>query len=424
MKIIASQHRFTPAMLAAASLAWLPTPSAEAAPGDALGPPFRVDDTGETLGLTAVASSANGDFMIAWCAPAMTGEALRPYARLYSAEGTAKTSPFPLDPRVGGVDSDEFLVGIGLGPTSAAAVWQRRDENFDVVIEAQRLGSDGTLKGSPLLVAKASMETPSPAMAMDEDGDFIVSWNSFHTVGIGIPPFPYPVGDIGYSSVHARRYGGDGSAGPDRFVQLAPLRGNYEYQPTIAAINGNGDYLVGWPVDVGPLRSANMRRYTASGVPLTLTTSLERNLLKPALQAAVLADDGSAIVAYNQAHPTGSHSYSGYDIYLQRYSALGVRQGAPILATDQVVIEDASLAHDASGNLVVAWVGSSSGYCCVPRELYFQLIAADGSLRGSSHRVEGFGSGTSARVASDAQGNFVISWSQNQTIMAQRFSGH
>ena len=116
-----------------------------------------------------------------------------------------------------------------------------------------------------------------------------------------------------------------------------------------------------------------------------------------------------------------------FDIWAQLYNSNGDAQGSEFrvnthLPNDQI---EASVAMDANGNFVVTWSsslqdGSSYG-------VYAQRFSASGAAQGSEFRVNTATTGDQSlsRVAMDASGNFVVTWTNYNTnsgdIWAQRY---
>ncbi|MBN2366949.1 MAG: Ig-like domain-containing protein [Calditrichaeota bacterium] len=94
-----------------------------------------------------------------------------------------------------------------------------------------------------------------------------------------------------------------------------------------------------------------------------------------------------------------------------------VNENGGISGSDQ---EWSSLASDGSGNFVVVWADTRNGL----REIYAQRFSSDGSAIGPNFRVNDDQNSrkSSADVAMDDQGNFIIIWCSNLNIYAQRYS--
>ena len=144
-----------------------------------LGPEFRVnasipaDHPG--LDYPVVAVDADGDFVVAWHAD--YGSAV--YTRRYSASGSARGAAFRVDTGAGGdntnpsvaMDADGDFVVAWEGTGSAGGI-----------ISARRYSAAGNPRGAPFRVdvtPEPDAGVRDPAVAVDDDGDFVVAWDVF-----------------------------------------------------------------------------------------------------------------------------------------------------------------------------------------------------------------------------------------------------
>jgi hypothetical protein len=421
--------------LLAASIAGLfVAPAALAAPGDPLGAAFRID-TGSSSGLPPlVARNASGGFVVVWSGAEAgdTGHNFRLYARVYAANGTPQTAPVAITPVPGPADASLAIDAAG----NFVISWSRLTGE-GTVIQFQRVSASGALLGGVTdVVTVKNGNSNGQAVAMDDDGDFVVAWTQIGDLNLPLPLLAGGYGGItlGASSVHAKRYSADGGAvGNNILVDIsltnpAPLIGIYDGVPPSVAMDQDGDFVVAWP-DRALLRTIiKARRFDKSGLAAGLAFRVSPPTLPDASSPQVrMAPDGRFSVVYTSSHPVGNNSYSGDDIYLSRYSARGWTLSEGVKLSNQVVIAGPSLAVDGSGNLITAWEGTQASYCCDAAELTFQLNAADGTPRSANTlAVDGYGAGKPS-VASDRDGNFVIVWNAGftfGTIQARMYSGY
>lgn len=118
------------------------------------------------------------------------------------------------------------------------------------------------------------------------------------------------------------------------------------------------------------------------------------------------------------------------DIYFQRYDASGARQGDNQKANDDTGIVNQrtpTVAMDANGNFVIAWVDYRSG-----GNIYFQRYDASGIKLGNNRKADDETSKVSSTngwfvsIAMDSEGHFVIAWVDDRNsvygdIYFQRF---
>ena len=145
----------------------------------------------------------------------------------------------------------------------------------------------------------------------------------------------------------------------------------------------------------------------------------QSNQLAPAIAADA---DGDLVVAWQSTDQDGS----GYGIYAQRYSAAGEPRGAEfrVNVTTLGRQEKPSLAVDADGNFVVAWInwqdGSGEG-------IYARRYLTDGTPAGGEFAVNTttLGDQRDPSVAMADNGEFVIAWGSRgaaPNVHARRFS--
>lgn len=164
------------------------------AAGVAQGPEFRVNSYTTSFQIApAVAMDADGDFVIAWMSTSQDGSSWGIYAQRYNAQGVAQGGEFRVNsyttagqafPALAMDDDGDFVVA-----------WQSggQDGSGDGVY-AQRYSVLGVPIGSEFRVNSYTADSQyNVALAMDDDGDFVVAWQS--------------VGQNGsYNGVYAQRY--------------------------------------------------------------------------------------------------------------------------------------------------------------------------------------------------------------------------
>ena len=118
--------------------------------------------------------------------------------------------------------------------------------------------------------------------------------------------------------------------------------------------------------------------------------------------------DGDFVVAWQSNAQDGD----GYGIYAQLYNELGVAVGSEFRVNTTTASNQSapSVAVDADGDFVVAWVSSGqdgSGF-----GVYAQRYNASGAAVGSEFRVNTYTASTQSApsVAVDADGDFVVAW--------------
>jgi len=149
------------------------------ATGAKVGADFRVNTfTTGNQREPAVATNAQGDFLVVWHSAAQDGSGEGVYGQRFSAAGVALGAEFRVN---GATSSDQTL------PRAAASadggfvvVWQSDGQDGSGTgVFGRRFGGDGTPLGTEFLVnAYTTADQFGPALAADANGDFVVSWTS------------------------------------------------------------------------------------------------------------------------------------------------------------------------------------------------------------------------------------------------------
>jgi len=183
----------------------------------------------------SVAMDANGDFAITWTSYGQDGDLDGVYARRYTFLGEPK-------------DADDVLVN---------TTWLNRQDNSDIAMDAdgnyvivwaayrhpsdnsewgifgQLYNAAGARLGGEFLINTFTADDQMDAhVAMDDDGDFIVTWASYLQDGSGW-------------GVYARRFDPAGNARDGNAFRVNQTTAYWQYQPDVAMDN-DGNFVVTW----------------------------------------------------------------------------------------------------------------------------------------------------------------------------------
>jgi hypothetical protein len=252
------------------------------------------------------------------------------------------------------------------------------------------------------------------AVAMDADGDYVVTWQSTNqdTSGYG---------------VYAQRYNAAGVAQGSEF-QVHTVTANSQGSPAIA-MDSDGDFVIVWDSGSqdGSSTGVYAQRFNSAGVAQgsefrvnTFTTNAQ------SLAAVAMDADGDFVIAWGSNGQDGS----GYGIFAQRYNAAGVAQGSEFQVNTYTTSTQgvAAIAMDAAGNFVVSW--NSSLQDSGTGGVYAQRFNSAGVAQGSEFQVNTYTTGTQSgsAIAMDSDGDFVIAWQSSgqdgssNGIYAQRYN--
>ncbi|MBL1199005.1 MAG: hypothetical protein FWK04_07950 [Nostoc sp. GBBB01] len=273
-----------------------------------------------------------------------------------------------------------------------------QDGSFDGIY-AQRYNSAGMAQGSEFKVnTDSNYNKSNPKIAMDNDGDFVISWASYGQDG-------------SYEGIYAQRYNSAGVAQGSEFrVNTSTV--NSENNPTVA-MDADGDFVISWAsvVKYDQSSSANgiyAQRYNSAGVAQGSEFKVTTTIKSQNNPAVAMDADGDFVISWQSVGQDGS----GSGIYAQRYNSAGVAQGGEFqvntYTTDEQI--NPTVAMDANGNFVISW--QSFGQDGSDNGIYAQRYNSAGQTQGSEFRVNTYTNGgqSNPTVAMDSSGNFIISW--------------
>jgi Ca2+-binding RTX toxin-like protein len=391
------------------------------ASGVAQGNEFRVNSF--TIGNQAnpdIAIDSSGDFTITWASANQDGSGYGVYGQRYNAAGVAVGGEFRVNSntngnQVGGdvaVDNDgDFVVAWtsdGQDGSVEGIYTQRFDNLPATVLPSTTVGNEFQVN----TFTNGSQDDLS--IAIDADGDFVITWESFGQDGDG-------------NGIYAQRYNAAGVKIGNEF-QVNTTTNSSQNDASIA-IDADGDFVIVWE-SYGQDGSGNgiyAQRYNASGVRLGSEFRVNTTLSFDQSNASIAIDtDGDFVIVWESFEQDGD----GYGIYAQRYNAAGVRIGGEFQVNTFTNSRqnNASIAIDADGDFVIAW--QSFGQDGDSYGIYAQLYNAAGVKIGSEFRVNTTTNSNqnAPSIAIDADGDFVIAWeSRGQDgsgdgVYAQRYN--
>ena len=235
--------------------------------------------------------------------------------------------------------------------------------------------------------APGGFSTLAPAMAMAEDGSYVIAWT-----------------DETDFRVWAQRYGADG-------LPLAPAAamsdvGQFVNEGPAVAMAADGTFVVAWtPTNQGTF-ATYARVFGPDGVATTptITASPLGTHFVTGTPSVAMADNGDFVVTWTK---VGTSPFAPFS---QRFAADGTPQGTFFQVSDpsDFVTGDTATAMDENGDFVVAW--TSVGV--PPFAPFVRVYAADGTPVSGPTQVSDVGtfSTTGAAVDMGADGSFVVGW--------------
>jgi hypothetical protein len=417
--------------LAVAAMFALPAMNASAAGGDPIGAEIHVNSTTNSQQANAaMAMDADGDHVIVW--QSLYQDGTGPLAGLYGVYGQRFDN-------TGAPVGGEFLINTAtsndqMNPAVAmdtdgdfVVVWQSRGQDGQFSCEpygyicypsnsvyGQRFDNTGAKVGAEFRVnTTVAGEQTDPDVSMNDNGDFVVTWQSDEDGGTGY---------YGHLGIYAQRYDNAGTAINGQVAVNTTV--NDEQSLPRVALDNSGQYTVVWQsaFQDGFSYGIVARRFDvkdiggAEFVVNTITSDIERH------PDVAVDGTGNFVVAWD--------NYSG-DVRFQRYSAAGFVQGSETIATGAGIGgSNPAIGRASNGAFAIAWDGFGDT-SDLDGGVYVQRFDATGNALGAPARAntERDDRQQGAAVAMDDTGDFVVAWeSYGQEggcgcagIFAQRF---
>jgi Ca2+-binding RTX toxin-like protein len=363
---------------------------------------------------STVAIDADGDFVISWQSSDQDGSGYGIYAQRYNSAGVAVGGEFRVN-STSRVNQSNPTVAIDADGDFVIS-WQSSDQDGSGYgIYAQRYNSAGVAVGSEFKVnTYTTSNQNNPTVAIDADGDFVISWQSSDQDGSGF-------------GIYAQRYNSAGVAQGNEFKVNTSTNGN-QTNSTVA-IDADGDFVISWQSygQDGSGFGIYAQRYNSAGVAQGNEFKVNTYTNGNQTNSTVAIDaDGDFVISWISFGQDGD----GNGIYAQRYNSAGVAQGNEFKVNTYTTSQQSNptVAIDADGDFVISWQSygqDGSGF-----GIYAQRYNSSGVAVGNEFKVNTYTSSSQfiPAIAMDAGGDFVISWTSygedgsGNGIYAQRYN--
>ncbi|MEZ0371343.1 MAG: hypothetical protein ACAI44_19770 [Candidatus Sericytochromatia bacterium] len=390
-----------------------PKPTPEADDEGALQAQFSVNSyTTSTQSRPVVASDADGDFVIVWQSQDQDGSGDGIYAQRYASTGQPAGSEFQVHTYTTNGQFDPHAAMDATG--NFVVVWGIAGIEDDTGIYVRRFASGGNALGDQFLVNTYTESLQHHArVAIDRDGDFVVTWMSDGRDG-------------DQTGIAARRFGSDGNPLGSEFLVNLSISSN-QVDPSVAT-DDQGNFVITWASPQNGIFRVLARQYDNTGTPVSGEIAVDSQTGFEQLRPRVAMDsDGDFVIVWFDSEQDGSQR----GVYARRFTS----EGGPVGGTFQVnsYTNDSQVepevAIDDDGDFVIAWssyyqLGEAYG-----SDIFVRRYHSDGSALGREFAVN---SDTAffqlfCAIAIDANGDFVTTWSTpdagygNYGIAARRF---
>ena len=335
--------------------------------------------------LPDVAAGPNGEIVVAWQSLLQDGSSWGVFAQRYDASGAKLGDEIQVNTRAKYSQRDAAVAVADDG--SFVVVWNSLlQDKYGWGVYGQQFDSNGAPVGEEFLVNETTKGPQNhPDVAVLEGGDFIVTWE-----GRG-------VGD--YNGIFMRRFSGEGNSGE---IQVNQTRSGDQSRPTISAIPG-GDFVVAWQgKGSGDLYGVFMRRFSSDGD----SDEIRVNDFKSGLQLLPDIDagpDGEFVVAWKQ------HDGRSFGVYAKQFAADG-SAGEQFLVNQTVkgVQKAPAVAYLSDGRFSVSWFGRGVGDYW---GTFTRTFNEDGTAETDETLVNTTVNAAQVRPAAAAVGGgYVVSW--------------
>lgn len=290
------------------------------------------------------------------------------------------------------------------------SVWSDRRNSDTDAIYAQRfhtVDDVGTFRvdGINMLVTSGDTASVTPAVAVNANGEFLVTWHN-------------------HNEVFARLFDVDSSSALTGAISInsTPIYNNDQWQAAVAA-SDHGQFAVVWTGEDGG-KDVYVQRVDTTGALAGGNVKVNTDgTVTDQFQADVaMADDGSFVVVW-----TDGRAGSGQtDIYGQRFDQSGGVLGGNFKVNGSTTRNfKPSVSASDDGQFVVAWIDTSNS----TRTVRAARFDASGSQQGSELSVSSHSSGPAIvkpDVAVDSTGAFIVVWQDSREgsmdIYMQRYT--
>lgn len=325
-----------------------------ASDGSAVGGEFQINSyTTAGQSNSAVASLANGDFVVVWQSLGSSGTDTDGYSiqgQRFASNGTALGSEFQINSYTTGEQSYPAVAAAASG--DFVVVWQSSrgsEDRFSYSVQGQRFASDGSFLGGQFLVnSYTSGHQLYPALGTDAEGHFTVVWKSDESAD----------DNTSGTTILGQRFASDGTPLATEFqINLQPTGPG----PPDVAVAPDGDFAVVWdsPQSTGDddsLASVQLRRFASDGTPLAAAFQVNTYTTSNQTYAVVAAvPDGEFVVAWQSLGSNGTDT-DERSIQGRRFASDGAARGPEFQINTNILGDQRRPAIAfAHGELVVAW---------------------------------------------------------------------
>jgi hypothetical protein len=272
--------------------------------GTPVGSNLMVNDDGGAITQMqpAVAMNGSGNSVVTW--NDFRNNNYDIYAQIYDPSGNPGGANLKVNDDAGTSPQHSPATAIANSGNFVICWQDYRDGNYDIY--AQMYQFNGSPLGSNFKVNDDAGTTHqySPSVAMDNSGNFVITWQDLRD---------------GNYDILAQRYDFSGIYLGSNFKVNDDLDTLYQYAPVIA-MDSSGDFVIAWYDYRNGNHDIYAQRYDSSGTPSgsNFKANDDTETALQVLPAIAMDGSGRFVIAWRDDRNT-----SGYDVYAQRYDSSG-----------------------------------------------------------------------------------------------------
>ena len=365
----------------------------------------------------AVSLDPQGNFVVVWDSLGSNGgdtDRRSVQGQRYNSEGSPLGAQFQVNtysnlnqdyPSIGTDSFGNFVV-----------VWSSEgspgDDGLSLSIQGQRYDSDGLAIGDQFQINSYTTGLQDrPDIAVNDDGSFIVAWESSEGSGSDTDGF----------SIEGQRFDSSETPAGAQF-QVNTYTTNTQRYASVASDSDGNFIVVWWSVGSGgnddSFNSIQGQRYDALGFPVGGEFQVNTYTTGPQTSPVVeVGDSGSSIVAWRSDGSSGTDT-DGSSIQAQRFNPTGQAVGAQFQVNSVTTYDQGNpaIGIDADGDFVVVWFSFNAGGGSdidVQGQLFDSLAAPIGSQFQVNTYATTSQSGGPRAVGFNNNDGFVVVWQSN-----------
>ena len=312
------------------------------AQGTPVGSEFRVNDyTSSSQQLPAIAMNEVGQFVIVWRSLDQDDSQFGIFAQRFDAQGMRLGNEFQVNTLTAGNQISPVAAMDDAG--NFVISWSSRERDGHAMdVLAQRFDAQGARVGPEFPVNHVTRDSQlDPAIAMDGAGNFVISWSSRGQDGDAM-------------GVFAQRFNAQGARVGPEFPVNTSRAGSQ--QGSAVSMDKSGNYVISWSSrdQDGSDWNIDGQRFDAQGTPLGGEFQVNTHTHdSQQLPVNAINQAGHGVIAWCSRHQDGT----GMGIFAQRFDAAGMPLGDEFQVNRFTTSEQASpsIAMNETGHIVVAW---------------------------------------------------------------------